>query len=117
MRAGRVVWDGTAERLVAEAPGSAHALVTSDDDRALALAASVPGVRVERSARGELAVSARDAPLDQYVLALGAVGVAVRRLELLVSPLERMFFALTSGAPSLDDLGPHELTEAVLAGV
>src|SRR5207244_1463982 len=33
--------------------------------------------------------------LDEYVLALGRAGVAVRRLELLVSPLESMFFALT----------------------
>jgi len=33
------------------------------------------------------------------VLALGAAGIAVRRLELLVSPLEAMFFAL-AGAPA-----------------
>jgi hypothetical protein len=32
------------------------------------------------------------------VLALGSAGVAVRRLELLVSPLESMFFTLTSDA-------------------
>ena len=42
---------------------------------------------------------------------------AVRRLELLVSPLESMFFALTTDdAVELDELAPHELAERVLAG-
>ena len=49
------------------------------------------------------------------MLELGRAGVAVRRLELLVSPLESMFFALTGEA----DAGSAELAEladAVLAG-
>jgi hypothetical protein len=40
--------------------------------------------------------------------------VSVRRLELLVSPLESMFFALT-GNEQVDQLAPHELAERVLA--
>src|SRR4051794_23123462 len=94
MSAGRVVWDGDVERLRREAPAPARRLSTSDDERALALAGSRPGLRVEARAGG-LVVSAGDATLDAYVLALGGAGVAVRRLELVADPLEAMFFALT----------------------
>ena len=38
LRRGKVVWNGSAARLRAEAPGSAYRLATSDDDRALELA-------------------------------------------------------------------------------
>ena len=48
------------------------------------------------------------------MIALGDARVIIRRLELLVSPLESMFFALTGGE-QLDDLEPHELAKKVLA--
>ncbi|HYB22537.1 MAG TPA: ABC transporter ATP-binding protein [Solirubrobacteraceae bacterium] len=92
---GRVVWDGSAEQMRAEAPPSAYRVRTTDERRALAIAAAQPGVRAERSARGGLAVEAQDATLDSYVLALAAEGIAVRRLELAMSSLESMFFKLT----------------------
>jgi ABC-2 type transport system ATP-binding protein len=93
MRAGRVVWDGTLERLRAEAPVPAYRLVTSDDRRALELAGPV---RAESDPEEGLRVTAAADELDAYVLALGAAGIAVRRLELVESPLESMFFALTA---------------------
>ena len=114
IRDGRVVWDGTAAQLMAQAPGSAYALHTSDDDRALRIAAAIPGVRAGRSPRGQLAVSVREGNLDALVLALGDARVAVRRLELLVSPLESMFFAL-SGDANDEGLEPHDLAERALA--
>ena len=43
LRHGRVVWDGTATELEAQAPDSAYALFTSDDAQALELAARVRG--------------------------------------------------------------------------
>jgi ABC-2 type transport system ATP-binding protein len=95
MRAGRVVWDGDVEQLRREAPAPARRLSTSDDARALVLAREEPAVSVEAAGAGGLLVSAGDAELDAFVLALGAVGVAVRRLELVADPLEAMFFALT----------------------
>ena len=116
IRAGRVVWDGTAAQLEAQAPGSAYGLHTSDDDRALEIAAGIPGVRAGRSPRGEVAVAIREGGLDALVLALGDARVAVRRLELLVSPLESMFFALTSDDSQLAGLEPNEFAERVLAG-
>jgi ABC-2 type transport system ATP-binding protein len=115
IRDGRVVWDGTAAQLEAQAPGSAYGLHTSDDERALRVAAGIPGVRAGRSPRGQLAVAVRAGSLDALVLALGDARVAVRRLELLVSPLESMFFAL-GGDEKADGLEPYDLVERVLAG-
>jgi len=116
LRSGRVVWDGTAAELDAQAPASAFELVTSDDARALQLSRDHEGLRAEPSPRGGLALTARSGSLDRYVLALGDARVAVRRLELRVSPLESMFFALTADDLQLDDLEPHEFAERVLAG-
>ncbi len=95
LRHGRVVWDGSIALLRAQAPASAHRMATSDDAAALSLAERSTGVRVRRSADGELLVSAERGALDPYVVGLGRAGVAVRRLELETSPLESMFFSLT----------------------
>jgi ABC-2 type transport system ATP-binding protein len=92
---GRVVWDGSAERMRAEAPASGYHLLTSDDTRALAIADGQHGLRVAASPAGGLTVEADDRTLDPFVLALARSGVAVRRLELTVSSLESMYFALT----------------------
>jgi ABC-2 type transport system ATP-binding protein len=94
MRTGEVVWEGTVERLRAEAPAPAHVLATSDDDRALAMAHGL-GLEVVPNARGGMTISAGPDELDAFVIALGREGVAVRRLDLLMSPLETMFFELT----------------------
>jgi ABC-2 type transport system ATP-binding protein len=111
-----VVWSGSAARLREEAPGSAYRLQTSDDVRARGLAAQHPGVEVLHAAEGsELRIAVGNGALDPFVLELGRAGVAVRRLELLLSPLESMFFALTgeSGGGSVD---LADLADAVLAG-
>ena len=119
LRVGRVVWDGSAAELDAQAPRSAYALFTSDDARALELSARVPAVRIQPAARGGLAVAARLDDMDELVAALGDARVLIRRLELTVSPLrESMFFALTTdhGAAALDALEPQQLADAILAG-
>ncbi len=97
MSRGAVVWDGAVADLRAQAPAGAYAFVTSDDERALAIAAAQPGVRARRATGGELSLEVGGGSLDAYVLALGQAGIAVRRLEQVTSPLESMFFALTSG--------------------
>ncbi len=118
LREGKVVWDGSAEQLRAQAPASAYHLHTSDDARALALAEQQDGVRATASRRGGVAVAVDLDALDPYVLALGSAGVAVRRLELLASPGESMFFALTSDSErprgELEELA--ELDRRALAG-
>jgi ABC-2 type transport system ATP-binding protein len=95
LRAGKVVWDGTAHELRAQAPASAYRLMTSDNERASELARAHPRLEVERAAPGTLSIAADDRALEEYVLALAAEGIAVRRLELPTGPLEAMFFRLT----------------------
>ncbi|MFZ0089322.1 MAG: ABC transporter ATP-binding protein, partial [Solirubrobacteraceae bacterium] len=95
LRDGRVVWDGTAAQLRAQAPVGAYGLATSHDDRALAFAAGQRGVRAEPSPGGGLAVFASEAALDRYVATLVRADIAIRRLVRQSSPLQSMFFALT----------------------
>jgi ABC-2 type transport system ATP-binding protein len=118
VRHGRTVWEGTATELDAQAPDSAYALVTSDDTHALELAGRIQGIRVQRATRGGLVVAARQAEMDELVVALGDARVLIRRLELVVSPLESMFFALTSEHDdvALDALEPQQLADTILAG-
>jgi ABC-2 type transport system ATP-binding protein len=99
MRSGRNVWEGSMERLRAEAPAPAHRVWTSDDARAAEVARSVPNVKALPDPDGWLTVEAGPDALDAYVIALGRAGIAVRRLELLTTALESLFFALT-GAPA-----------------
>ncbi len=111
---GRVVWTGTAAALSEQAPGSAYALSTSDDARARSIADEHPGTRPGRLENGGLAITVESGSLDSYVLTLGRAGVAVRRLELVVSPLESMFFALTGDA-DVDPLEPTVLAAQAVA--
>ena len=97
LRRGRAVWESTAAELRDHAGPSSHVIETSDDARAISLAASVDGVEVAAAVEGgaiEAAVASEER-LDAYVVALGRAGVAVRRLELSSSRLETMFFSLT----------------------
>jgi ABC-2 type transport system ATP-binding protein len=116
LRRGRVVWSGSAEQLREQAPGSAYRVQTSDDPRALELATQHRGVELLRAGeRSELRIAVAAGALDPFVLELGRAGVAVRRLELLLSPLESMFFALTGDADA-DSVDLAELADAVLTG-
>jgi ABC-2 type transport system ATP-binding protein len=94
MREGRSVWNGSMERLRKESPAPAHRLETSDDARATGLAHDAR-LDVVADPGGWLTVSADRDALDAYVLTLGKAGIAVRRLELLMTALESMFFSLT----------------------
>jgi ABC-2 type transport system ATP-binding protein len=114
LRGGAVVWTGSAAQLRAQAPASAYALATSDDAIALRIAEQHPGIRPGRLREGGLAITVDTGSLDRFVLALAGSGVAVRRLELLVSPLESMFFALT-GDTDLELAEPATLAERALA--
>jgi ABC-2 type transport system ATP-binding protein len=94
MRDGRAVWHGSMERLREESPAPAHRLETSDDARAGELAERAR-LGVVADPGGWLTVSADRDALDAFVVSLGKAGVAVRRLELLMTALESMFFSLT----------------------
>jgi ABC-2 type transport system ATP-binding protein len=95
MREGRSAWHGSMDRLREESPAPAHRLETSDDVRATELAKQDPRLEIVADPGGWLTVSADREALDAYVVALGKAGIAVRRLELLMTALESMFFSLT----------------------
>ena len=95
IREGRSVWHGSMEQLREESPAPAHRLETSDDARAMELAKDDRRLEIVPDPGGWLTVSADREVLDAYVVALGRSGVAVRRLDLLMTALESMFFSLT----------------------
>jgi len=112
MREGRVVWHGSIEQLREESPAPAHRLETSDDGRAAELAKQDRRLEVVADPGGWLTVSADREALDAYVVALGKAGIAVRRLELLMTALESMFFSLTGerAERSAPDREPDEVS-------
>jgi ABC-2 type transport system ATP-binding protein len=95
MKEGASVWEGSMERLRSESPAPAHRLWTSDDDRAAEIAGAESRLTIVADPDGGLTAHADRDVLDGYVVALGRAGVAVRRLELRMTALESMFFALT----------------------
>jgi ABC-2 type transport system ATP-binding protein len=105
---GRTVWEGTQAELHDAAPVPAWRVWTSDDARAVA-AAQALSVRVEAGSRSTggapLVVRADDPQRDVFVLELARAGVAVRRMEPDVAPLESLFTALTGAAPNLTEVG------------
>jgi ABC-2 type transport system ATP-binding protein len=95
MNEGRSVWHGSMDRLRSESPAPAHRMTTKDDHRAMEIAGADPAVTVVPDPEGGLTVHADRDALDAFVVELGRSGVAVRRLELSMTALESMFFALT----------------------
>jgi hypothetical protein len=85
-------------------------MFTSDDELALKIAQHHDGVSVLAPEGGGLELSVEEGALDPYALALGSAGVAIRRLELLASPVESMFFVLTA-EPGLEAAGSAEEAE------
>ena len=111
IRAGRVVWDGPASRLESDVPGAVYSLGTSDDRRALEVARQTEAVAAEPLPAGQgLRLTATVPGLDAFTAALGRLGVGVRRLERMNSPLEQLFFSFT--APPADGLPGAESTGA-----
>ncbi len=118
LRRGKVVWDGTAARLRAAAPAPSYTLATSDDRRALELAGRWPEVQATPAPAGGLEMTVAGESLDPFVFALADARVAVRRLEMLVTPLESMFFALTGEtATDADPSEPGEVPQPARAGI
>jgi len=98
---GRVVFSGPLEKLAAESGEVDYRLVTSDPDRARAIAATTPGIRPVRPETGPragaLVLRGPVPSLDVLVNRLVEAGVAVRELAPVVGPLEAAFLALTGG--------------------
>ncbi|NED78242.1 ABC transporter ATP-binding protein, partial [Streptomyces sp. SID9944] len=97
---GRTVFSGPLGDLAAENRELDYRLLTSDPERARALAAGTPGIRPAddaggRGGREALVLRAQAAALDDLVVRLVHEGIALRELAPVVSPLEAAFLALT----------------------
>jgi len=93
---GRVVFFGTVEELRKRAPAAIHRLRTSDDGGARSIGEDRPDVHVTPAIDGDgLDVSADETGLDEYVVALGRAGVAIRSLESRDHSLQSLFLRLT----------------------
>ncbi len=93
---GKVAYAGRLDVMRADAPDPVWRLRTSDDAAALAAAGKLAGVKAARHDEGGLVVHAVQDRMDEFVLHLGRDAIAVRGLELDVTPLESLFFQLTA---------------------
>ena len=99
---GRVAFSGPVDKLRAESGEVAYRLVTPDSGAAREVVLATPGVHLadgrvagQRASGDALVVRAAVAALDELVVRLVSVGVAVRELAPVISPLEAAFLALT----------------------
>src|SRR5215472_15795162 len=104
---GKVVFAGRLDAMRADAPDPVWRLRTSGDGAAVDVARQVTGVKATSHDNGGLIVHAAQDSMDAYVVRLAQEGIAVRGLELGVTPLESLFFELT-GAPGQDAEPPQE---------
>jgi ABC-2 type transport system ATP-binding protein len=106
---GRTVWLGTQADLRAAAPAPTYRVSTTDDGRAASIADTLsveagPGRRRGPDESGVF-IRGTDGQRDVFVLELAAQGIAVRRLEPDVPPLDALFSALTTGQPAQNENG------------
>lgn len=99
---GRVAFTGPLAKLAAENDALDYRLVTSDSASARRIAAATHGIHLRDAADGTmpgatrpLLLSAAIPALDGLMIRLAAVGVAVRELTPVLSPLEAAFLKLT----------------------
>ncbi len=97
LRTGRVIFAGPVAELRARSGGVVHALETSDDPAARAVASHHGDVHVA-AADGGLAATGTAEAIDGYVIALGRAGIAIRRLERRAPSLEDAFLRLTAAS-------------------
>jgi ABC-2 type transport system ATP-binding protein len=94
LRNGTVAFDSHVHPLRAFARDVGWRLSTSDDAAAAIIAARVAGLTIRRQVDGLLVLSSQSR-LDDYMVALGQAGIAVRGLAAELTPLQALFFDLT----------------------
>ncbi|HEV7885489.1 MAG TPA: ABC transporter ATP-binding protein, partial [Solirubrobacteraceae bacterium] len=91
---GRVRYEGSLEDLIATTAGS-YELRTTDDDRAVAIAAAQRGIgELARDGRG-LTFAADESATTALSIALGEAGVGIAALVPRTATLEELFFRMT----------------------
>ncbi len=97
---GQTAYAGRLDVMRADAPDPVWRLRTSDDAAALEAAPGISAIKAASHDDGGLVVHAAQQRLDEYVKHLALSGVALRGLELDVTPLESLFFQLTGDQPA-----------------
>ena len=102
MSRGAVSYHGTIDRLRERAPDPGYALATTDDDRAVAVAAAHPSLVVERDPLAALVVTGPAAEVSAYVARLVRLDIDLLSFTPTRTPLEALFFMLTDGPSHTD---------------
>src|SRR3954468_20884578 len=97
MRRGSVAFHGTISDLRSMAPDPGHVLSTTNDERALAIAAEHPSVTVTRGAEPALGVAGPQLAVSAFVADLVRADIALLAFTPTETPLEALFFMLTDG--------------------
>jgi ABC-2 type transport system ATP-binding protein len=94
VRSGRIVYEGEIADLKSSA-GSTYRLVTTDDERALAVCRAQPGLANARLESGRISFTADESAVAELSQALVEAGALIRSLAPQTVTLEDLFFSLT----------------------
>jgi ABC-2 type transport system ATP-binding protein len=109
VRTGRIVYEGEIAQLKRSA-GTTYRLRTTDNDRALAVCQTAPGISALRSDNGHIAFAAEERAVAGLSEALVRAGALILALSPETATLEHLFFTLTEPA------GAPEVTDRAIAG-
>jgi ABC-2 type transport system ATP-binding protein len=96
IRLGQIVYEGRIADLKSTA-GTSYRLLTTDDERALAICHAQPGIDDVRRKSGRIAFAADERSVAELSQALVEAGVLIRALVPQTASLEDLFFSLTEG--------------------
>jgi ABC-2 type transport system ATP-binding protein len=96
VRLGRIVYEGEIAELKRSA-GTSYRLETTDDERALAVCRTQPGISDVRRERGAITLVADERAVAELSQALIEAGALIRALAPQTVTLEHLFFSLTEG--------------------
>ncbi len=96
VRSGRIVYEGEIAALKRGA-GSSYYLLTTDDERALAICRAQPGITVGAMDHGKITFTADETAVAELSQALVEAGALIRALAPQSVTLEDLFFSFTEG--------------------
>jgi ABC-2 type transport system ATP-binding protein len=102
---GRVVFSGSLAKLAAEGGALDYRVVTSDAERARAVAAGADGISVMDGLAEALVVRGSVSAMDQLIVRIVQADIAVREFAPVIPPLEAAFLALTNDASAAEGDG------------
>ncbi|KQW48972.1 ABC transporter [Nocardioides sp. Root1257] len=111
MKRGTVAFHGTIAKLRTMAPDPGHVLATTDDERALALAAQHPALHVARAPDVPLTVTGPQPEVAAYVATIVRADIGLVAFNQTQTPLEALFFMLTDDTTHQTLDRPAELAE------